>query len=192
MPRRLRWTLGDHAYHVLNRAVRRDIVFHTTEDYLLFENTLREALGRLPVRLLSYCVMPNHWHFVVWPSTQPQLSEFMQWLTLTHTRRWHVLHGTAGTGPIYQGRFKCVAIEDDDHLLRVCRYVERNPVRANLVARAEDWRWSSLWHRCRNSSILPLDTMLNLQGEKWLEWVNQPQTEAEVEAARQAIQRGRP
>jgi putative transposase len=81
--------------------------------------------------------MPNHWHLVLWPRKKGELSEFMRWLTVTHTQRWHASHRTSGTGPLYQGRFKSFPIEDDDHLLAVVRYVERNALRAKLVARAE-------------------------------------------------------
>src|SRR5208283_5511707 len=73
-----------------------------------------------------------------------QVSEFLRWLTVTHTQRWHAQRQTSGTGHLYQGRFKSFPVESDEHLYTVLRYVERNPVRANLVERAEDWRWSSL------------------------------------------------
>ena len=65
-------------------------------------------------------------------------------MTVTHTQRWHAAHRTAGTGPLYQGRFKSFPIQEHEHLLSVLRYAERNALRANLVKRAADWRWSSL------------------------------------------------
>ena len=73
----------------------------------------------------------------------------VEWLTLTHTQRWHAHHHTTGTGHLYQGRFKSFPVQSDEHFLTVCRYVERNALRANLVKRAEDWLWNSLWHRQR-------------------------------------------
>src|SRR5713101_412578 len=110
MPRRARSVPGGLVYHVLNRA-------H----------------ARTPIRILGYCLMPNHWHLVLWPRDDGQLSEFMRWLTVTHTQRWHAHHHTAGTGPVYQGRFKSFPVQSDEHVITVCRYVERNPLRANLV-----------------------------------------------------------
>src|SRR5580698_2892446 len=99
--------------------------------------------------------MPNHWHMFVWPRKDGELSEYLRWVTVTHTQRWHAHHHTAGTGPLYQGRFKSFPVQSNEHLLTVCRYVERNALRANLVARAEDWRWSSLWRRqCGDASLL--------------------------------------
>jgi putative transposase len=88
--------------------------------------------------------MPNHWHLVVWPERDGDLSEFMRWLTLTHTQRWHAKHHTQGTGPLYQGRFKGFPVANDEHCLRVLRYVEGNPLRAGLARSARRWRWSSL------------------------------------------------
>ena len=105
------------------------------------------------MRLVSYIAMPNHWHLVAWPERDGQLSEWAQWLTVTHVRRWHAHHQTGGTGPIYQGRFKSFPVQKNDHYSTVCRYVERNALRAKLTARAEEWRWSSLWHRHHTTEV---------------------------------------
>ncbi|MCX7423960.1 MAG: transposase, partial [Planctomycetia bacterium] len=134
-------------FHVLNRANARATIFEKPEDYAAFERVLQEALDRVEMRVLAYCLMPNHWHLVLWPRLDGDLSKFMGWLTLTHTQRWHAHHRTVGTGHLYQGRYKSFPVQDDEHFLTVCRYVERNGLRANLAPRAEEWRWSSLWHR---------------------------------------------
>src|SRR5262249_49194666 len=151
MPRRLRAAAGGFVYHVLNRAVGRARLFDKSADYAAFEKVLRQAQDWKPMRLLAYCAMPNHWHMVVWPRQAGDLSELLRWHMVTHTQRWHAHHHTSGTGPLYQGRFKSFPIEADEHLLTVCRYVERNPLRAGLVTQAETWRWSSLWHRVHES-----------------------------------------
>src|SRR5271154_5028790 len=111
---------------------------------------------------------------------------------VTHLRRWHAHHHSAGTGPLYQGRFKSFPLEEDDHLLRVCRYVERNPLRTNLIQRAEDWRWSSLWHRQQQTEVPWLSEGQVAFGDKWLDYVNAAQTEAELAALRQSGVRGTP
>ena len=147
MPRRPRFSTAGYVFHVLNRAVARQVVFQTDGDYDAFVSLLEEARRRVPIRLLAYVVMPNHWHLVLWPEADNALSEYMKWLSITHAQRWHAAHGTAGTGSLYQGRFKSFPIQEDAHFLTVCRYVERNPLRANLVSRAELWKWSSLWAR---------------------------------------------
>jgi putative transposase len=138
--------------------------------------------------------MPNHWHLVVWPQREGELTAFTRWLAHTHTMRWHTHYHTLGTGHLYQGRFKSFPIEQDDHLLQVLRYVEHNALRANLVARAEAWRWSSLWRRQQGLTLpaLPLsEGPLPLPAD-WIEQVNAPQTEAELAALRRSVCRGAP
>jgi len=86
MGRALRVTPGDTVYHVLNRANGRQALFDDGGDYAAFERVLAEAQQRVPMRLLAYCLMPNHWHLVLWPLRDGDLSRFMAWLTLTHTQ----------------------------------------------------------------------------------------------------------
>ena len=143
MGRALRTAAGGLAYHVLNRANARMRIFDDAKDYEAFERILTEAVRRVKMRLLAYCVMPNHWHLVLWPRGDGDLSTFMGWLTLTHTQRWHAHRHSVGSGHVYQGRFKPFLVESDDHLWTMCRYVERNALRAGLCERAEQWRWSS-------------------------------------------------
>ncbi len=191
MPRRLRVSSGGYAYHVLNRAVARARIFAKARDYEAFEEVLVEAKDRLPMRVLAWCVMPNHWHLVLWPRRDGDLSEFMRWLTVTHTQRWHAAHRTSGTGPLYQGRFKSFPIEEDDHLWRVLRYVERNPLRADLVEEVQAWRWSSLRHRL-NGGGPPLDEGPAPLPGNWPQCVESPETEAELAAMRKSVVRGAP
>lgn len=192
MPRRPRRATGGYVFYVLNRAAGRKKIFRNDEDYAAFEQTLEEAREQVPMRLLAYCIMPNHWHLVLWPRRDGELSEYMRWLTNTHTRRWHLAHRTTGTGPLYQGRFKSFPVQQDDHYYRLCRYVERNALRANLTLRAEDWRWSSL-HACvYDRTDVTIDIGPLPYGSTWVEYVNQPETEAELAALRNSAQRGSP
>jgi putative transposase len=120
------------------------------------------------------------------------LSRYAQWLTVTHVRRWHAHHRTAGTGPVYQGRFRSFPVQEDDHFYAVCRYVERNPLRANLVSRAEAWRWSSLWHRCQHTEVPWLSAWPLPLPEAWLQSVNRAEKESELVALRRSVVRGAP
>jgi putative transposase len=196
MPRRARSIVGGYAYHVLNRANGRLRLFKKDADFLAFEQVLVQAFERLPLRILGYTVRGNHWHFVVWPrkGRDDEVSEFFRWLTVTHSLRWHAHHKTTGMGHVYQGRFKSFPIEQDEHLTTVLRYVERNPLRAELVSSADAWRWGSLYRRLHGMpeerSILA-ESPVPL-GTDWLGYVNQPQTEQEVEAIRRSIARGQP
>jgi REP element-mobilizing transposase RayT len=124
---------GGLVYHVLNRANARMTIFENDADYAAFEQVLEEAVERTGTRLLAYCLMPNHWHLVLWPREDGELSRFTGWLTLTHTQRWHAHRHSSGSGHLYQGRFKSFPVQDDNHFWTLCRYVERNALRAKLV-----------------------------------------------------------
>src|SRR5688572_3301934 len=143
MPRPLRTAPGGLIYHVLNRANGKRTIFHGPHDYRAFERVLGEAQERLPMPVLAWCVMPNHWHLLLWPQNDGDLSEYMRRVTVTHAQRLHAHRVTAGTGHVYQGRFKSFIVQNDAHFLTVARYVEANALRAKLVARAEEWPWSS-------------------------------------------------
>ncbi len=185
---------GGLVYHVLNRANARMTIFDDNADYAAFEEILEEAVERTGMRLLSYCVMPNHWHLVVWPRKDGDLSRFTGWLTLTHTQRWHAYRDSIGSGHVYQGRFKSFPVQNDSHFLTVCRYVERNALRAKLVRKAENWRWSSLW-RWRSGDTEQkqlLSTWPVRRSPGWLKHVNKPITQSELESLRQSVARGNP
>jgi putative transposase len=195
MPRHARAASGGLVYHVLNHAVARLPLFETDGDFAAFERVLHEALDEHPIRLLCYCLMPNHWHLVLWPRRDGALTAFVRWLTHTHTMRWHAHYHTAGTGHLYQGRFKSFPVEaDEEHLYAVLRYVERNALRADLVRRAEDWRWGSLWRRGHAAAqpALALEPWPVPLPADWPALVNAAQTAAEVEAVRASVVRGRP
>ena len=142
MPRTARASVGGMCYHVLNRGNGQAKVFHKDADFAAFIKLMAEANERLPLRILGYALMPNHFHLVLWPRGDRDLSCWMQWLLTSHVRRYHRHY--QGSGHVWQGRFKAFPIERDEHLLTVLRYAERNPLRAKLVRRAEAWAWSSL------------------------------------------------
>jgi putative transposase len=194
MPRIARHAPKGLVYHALNRAVARLPLFHKDSDYEAFEQVLHEAHEKFPLEVLAYCVMPNHWHFVLRPREDGQLTAFLRFLAHTHTMRWHAHYHTSGTGHLYQGRFKAFPLEDDDHFYTVVRYVERNALRAGLVAQAQAWRWSSLWRR--ESGDSEARTLLARwpvpRPRDWTEHVNAPQTDAELEAVRRAVRRSSP
>ncbi len=194
MPRRPRLAVGDLAYHVLNRRVGRLPLFEQPGDYAAFETILAEAAGRTRIRLAADCLMPTHWHLLLWPRHDEELSEVVRWITVTHTQRWHAHRKTAGTGPVYQGRFKSFPVQTDEHFLTVVRYVERNALRAKLVSRAEDWRWGSLWRRIQGDPELSawLSDWPIERPRDWVARVNRPHTASELESLRLSVQRGRP
>jgi putative transposase len=167
-------------------------VFHKEEDYAAFLRLLREAAERVPMRLLGYCLMPNHFHLVLWPHEDGDLSRYMQWLLTSHVRRYHRHYHSSGH--VWQGRFKAFPIQQDDHLLVVLRYAERNPLRAKglRVRKAEHWRWSSAGTASKDAERPELDPGPVARGRDWLEWVNRPLTAEELAGVRESVERGRP
>lgn len=119
LPRRARIAPGEIIYHALNRANGRSQLFDKPEDYAAFERIMVAAMRRSPIRLLAYCLMPNHWHMVLWPKKDGEMTEFLRWLSLTHSQRLHAHRHTTGYGHICQGRFKSFPVEQDHAALNV-------------------------------------------------------------------------
>ena len=189
MPRTARASVGGLCYHAFNRGNARACVFHDPQDFRVFVSLMRQACVRIPMRIPAWCVMPNHFHFVLRPYQDDDLGSWMHWLLTSHVRRHHKRRGTDGR--IWQGRFKAFAIEQDAHLLTVMRYTERNPLRANLVERAEQWPWSSLYEIVQGELSISLETPVE-RPDDWLAWTNKPQSAEEEAALRLSIKRSRP
>jgi putative transposase len=203
MARKPRFFAPDIPYHVMNRASARAQIFLKPHDYAAFETVLELAVQRFNLRLLAYILMPNHFHLVLWPrpSQTKTISRFMQWLQQTHTQRWHAHYKNAGEGRLYQGRFKAFPIQaawNEFHYLRkVCRYVERNALRANLVTQADQWPYSSLHRRLHGSPesqkcLAPWPEGAYPGHAKWLANLHQPLTAAEEKALAQSLARQAP
>jgi putative transposase len=196
MPRPRRCLLGGMVFHVLNRGVNRRTLFHNAYEFEAFVGDVLETLRTKQMRICSFCLMPNHWHMVLWPERDGEVTSFLHHLASLHALRWKRRHGEVGLGPLYQGRFKAFPVQTDQHFFTVVRYVERNPLRANLVTAAEAWKWSSLG-QASSAQRIPVspwpcgDSQSISQGER-ISWVNTPQTMAEVESIRQCSQRGAP
>lgn len=181
-------------YHVINRANARVCIFDNDKDYQSFELILEEAVEKFDMRILSYCIMPNHFHLVLYPKNEGDLIKFMSWVTNTHTRRWHTEKGTIGQGHLYQGRYKSFICQKDNHFISLVKYVEQNALKAKLVKRAEDWRWSSVWRRERGTikqkkllSLWPVSIPKN-----YLSWINQDQHKKEEEIIEKSIIKSSP
>jgi putative transposase len=190
MPRTARAVVGGYCYHLINRGNNRACVFHDPTDYRNFLAVLRRAQQRVRVDILAACLMPNHLHLVVRPQRGEDLARWTHWLFTTHVRRHHKRYETSGR--VWQGRYKVFVIQQDDHLLTVLRYVERNALRAMLVDRAERWPWGSLRWRTDGVSPLQLAPSPVPLPANWVEYVNETQTTAELEAVRTCVNRQRP
>jgi len=200
MPRTARSTEAGTVYHVLNRGNARMRLFHKAADYAAFAHVLAEGLERYPVELFTYCLMPNHWHLVVRPGSDEALGRWLGWVGVTHVRRHHQHYHSRGGGHLYQGRFKSFPVAEDDYFLALCRYVEGNALRAGLVKRAEDWRWSGLWQRLHGAGDgtddgadeLPLSAWPVEAPRNWLATVNRALGDEQLAGIRTCVERGRP
>jgi putative transposase len=174
---------------VLNRGNGRAEVFPQPGDYGAFLALIAAAQQRVPMRLLGYCLMPNHFHLVVWPGEDGELSRWMHWLMTAHVRRYRKQYRSSGH--VWQGRFKAFPIQEDEHLLTVMRYIERNPLRAGLVERGQDWPWSSL-STDETIERPALDPGPVPRACDWVDFVNRPMTDAEADAMKLTMRRDRP
>ena len=144
MPHGIRILPDNVPQHVVNRGNRKARIFWSPADYLGFIAAMADAAEKTVVRLMAFCLMPNHWHLVFWPHTGREISNYMQIMMNSHLRDLLPRNGLVGSGHVYKGRFRNHPIHNERHFLNVCRYVESNALRANLIERAEDWPWSSL------------------------------------------------
>jgi REP-associated tyrosine transposase len=192
MPRPKRITKGNIVYHVLNRANGRLRIFKKPQDFAAFEAILAEGVDRFEMRLCSYCIMSNHWHLVLWPRNDGDLSNFVRWITLTHAQRFHFSHKTVGIGHLYQGRYKSFPIQNDIRYLKTMRYIEANPLRAGMVSSASDWPWSSLAIRCGAESEIVLSKGPKRLPNDWPRLVNCTIDQDEIDGIENCIKRGCP
>lgn len=194
MPRSLRVDVGGEIYHCINRAVGRQTIFKEDEDYRLFESVLQEVVDVTGMRILAYSIMPNHFHLVLYPESDGDLSDFMKRITVTHTQRYRVRTHTVGEGPLYQGRYKSFIIQNDTHLLTVLRYVERNPLAAELVQNPLKWRYGSVCRRYKGTDIEKklLSPWICSEPEDYLQFLAQPITTKEIEKIKRSETKGVP
>jgi len=189
MPRVARGLADGLIYHIINTGNGHQQVFHTDGDYRAFVDLVAEAGGRYTVKLLAWCIMPNHFHLLVSPERADDLSRWMQWLMTSHVRRYHRIHKSSGH--VWQGRFKSFIVQEDRHLIAMARYIEGNPVRAQLVSSAKDWTWSS--HRGRTVISETCDDNLPIELPiDWTGFVDQKLSEGELGRIRTSIQRQTP
>jgi putative transposase len=203
MPRPRRIAPAGVCFHVLNRGNSRRKLFRKENDYARFLAIVTEAAGRFDVDLFSWCLMPNQWHLVLRPRNDTALSRFMAWITITHVRRHHVQHALT-RGRLYRGRYKSFPVEDDEYFLLLCRYVLANPLRANLVKRAERWRWSSLRDELRQPAKARVTTRRDADATpvlaewpvkrpaNWAQRVNASLTDDEEKELEESFRRDRP
>lgn len=186
--------MGNYVYHVLNRAAGRKEIFANPAAYKEFEELLFEAKEQFDMRILAYAIMPNHWHLLLYPRKDQDISVFMGWISTTHARRYRVKTESVGEGHLYQGRYKSFIVDTDAYLLTVLRYIERNPARAGLVKLPEDWKWGSAYRRVlgtKKEKTL-LDTPPIQLPHRYREWINTKEYREEIDAVRHSVNKELP
>lgn len=189
MARHPRIDVGDCIYHILNRANNRATMFHSEGDYKDFEYLLSEIKERYGIRILAYTLMPNHWHLLLHPRNDKDLSKALHWLTVSHVRRHHARHDTVGSGHLYQGTYKSSLIQEDKHLLTVLKYIERNPARAKLCKKVQDWKWGSASKRFAGRMLLD-DLPVDLPSD-YKQWINRADQAEALKDIRETINKNR-
>jgi putative transposase len=174
--------------HVVNRGNDRRPLFDTSQKFEEFLGLVAWAKAICPVRIVAYCIMSNHWHFVFWVEVNWDVSSFLHRLTTTHASRWRRHTDTVGEGHVYGGRFRGSTVFNERYYYNCLRYIEQNPLRAGLVRSSRDWRWSSLRERLgHRTGILDPDPVGIPVG--WVDLVDEPVAQCDAEEIHRMLKR---
>lgn len=196
MPRRPRLDLAGVPQHIIQRGNDRQPCFFTDADYLCYLAELREISLREDCRIHAYVLMTNHVHLLATPHATGQVARMMQALGRRYVRYVNDRHHRTGT--LWEGRYKACLVDSDNYLLRCCRYIELNPVRAHMVAAPSDYPWSSFACNALGKdeslvrphvSYLALDRHPDTRRARYRQWVMQDIDTAETDAIRLHLQR---
>jgi putative transposase len=169
MARRRRLFIANIPYHVIQRGNNRNPIFFNDKDYLFFLKVLKEAKAKHPCFLYAYCLMPNHFHFILEPLEKDNISFLMKFLGAKYVHYINRTYGRSGT--LWEGRFRCSLIDEESYFLSCLRYIETNPLRAGLTKSPDLYQWSSYHFRTseEKNSIIDLDPWYDSLGTSPLE-----------------------
>lgn len=194
MPRLARTVCAQVPHHITQRGNRREDVFFTDEDRQAYLAWLKEYAEKYKVDILAYCLMTNHIHLIAVPSTEEGLQQVLKPLHMRYAQR--INRGRGWKGHVWQGRYFSSAL-DDDYLWAAIRYVERNPIRAKMVRKAENYRWSSAGWHCglRPDPLLTTKPTWRRQFEgigDWSAWLAEGDEPEKLEVLRRNVDKGLP
>ncbi|MEK7113541.1 MAG: transposase [Patescibacteria group bacterium] len=194
MPRSARVDVGNEIYHIINRANGRLKIFNKDEDFQLFEQLLYDTKELFDMRILAYCLMPNHFHLVLYPKNDGDMGKFMHRLSNSHTRKVHAITNTNGSGHLYQGRYKSFLVDKENYIIAVIKYVERNSVRAKLTRLCQNWQWGSAWRRTKGTIEQKklLDQKSFKLPDNYLSWINTEDNSETTNIIRRSVKKGIP
>lgn len=140
MPRRETQFFNDCYYHIYNRGVNQSDIFFDKRNYYFFQQKVKQYL--LPFSdVVAYCLMPNHFHLLICIKEADKITESLRNLFISYTKSLN--KEVNRSGPLWEGRYKSKLVPGDDYLLHLTRYIHLNPVKAKLVNKPEDWKFSS-------------------------------------------------
>lgn len=141
-------------YHLYNHAVAGQLLYRDEADYLQCLNLIKRYYNSLDYSILAYCLMPNHYHFLVYQKADYPVYRYFEQIWNKYSRYYN--HKYARKGTLFAGKLQHVGVTQAEHLLHLCAYIHLNPVKANLVSQPEDWQWSNYldWIGKRNGTLI--------------------------------------
>ena len=189
MPRTARTLADNQIYHIINRGNRREAVFHDNYDYEKFLKLLIESKEKYAIKIYAYCLMPNHFHLVIYTKYANFLSQAMHWISSSYVRYYNKRYNLSGH--LWQGRYKSFIVQKENYYLSLLRYIEANALRARLVNDAQEWLYGSLKERINHERHLLHEPLMELPID-WTLHVNMPLREGELESVRNSVNRQSP
>ena len=194
MPRLARHVCARVPHHITQRGNRRENVFFTDEDRHVYLQWLKDYAEKYKVDILAYCLMTNHVHIIAVPATEEGLQQVFKPLHMRYAQRINRAQGWKGH--LWQGRFFSSSL-DDAYLWAAIRYVERNPVRAKMVRKAENYPWSSAAAHCglKQDTLFTTKSYWKEQFESvgdWSTWLAEGDDPKQLEILRRNVDKGLP
>ena len=197
MPRQPRLVIPEYPHHIILRGNNRSAIFHNDKDRRFFIKCLKQAKEKPKSKIYAYCLMTNHVHLLIVPSTEEGLGGMMQSLGRRYVQYINKLYKRTGT--LWEGRFKSSLVGKDEYLLACNRYVELNPVRAKMVKRPKDYPWSSYGFKAegQKDELLDEDPVYLGLGKtpkerqtNYKEWFKRSVSDEELSLIRNATHKG--
>jgi len=144
----------DHYYHVYNRGANREDIFRVEDNYLFLLRRVKDCVSAFQVSVIAYCLMPNHYHFLLRQDGEQPISDFVQAIFNSYTKAFNKAFDRTGT--LLEGPFCAIHVDEDVYLLHLCRYIHRNPLEAGLVSHPAEWPFSNYleWVGQREGSLV--------------------------------------
>jgi len=190
MPRIARVVIPHYPHHITQRGTNKTSIFSDDKDREYFLACLNDWAARTGTKIWAYCLMDNHFHLLLVPGQEQSLGKCLHGITFRYAQYYNQKYGR--TGRLWQNRYFSCPVDKDEYLWAVVRYIERNPVRASMAKRAEDWEWSSArTHIKGKGSKIPKlsDWLEETERSEYRRFVNEEGSEDEI---RRATSTGRP